>query len=124
MSGISPKLPLSHAPSEGYSLVKTMPDLIRQNLKHILLTNPGERIMDPTFGVGIKKYLFEPNVASVHQGLETNISKQIKKYMPFLNIEDINIVRDNEDGNAMFITISYLISPLNQLDRLNLEVRR
>jgi phage baseplate assembly protein W len=33
----------------------------RQKLKNIVLTNPGERVMLPNFGVGIKRYLFSQN---------------------------------------------------------------
>jgi uncharacterized protein len=124
MPGITPRLPLNLAPSDGYDLVKTMPEVIRQNLKNLLLTNPGERIMDPHFGVGIKRFLFEQNITSTHKTIKTIISKQIKKYMPFLDLQDTEIIQDNEDGNAMYITISYLISPLNQRDLVNLHIRR
>ena len=32
--------------------------VVRQNIKMVLLTNPGERIFDDNFGVGLRKYLF------------------------------------------------------------------
>lgn len=124
MFGITARLPLSLAPSNGYDLLRTMPDVIKQNLKNLLMTNPGERIMDPTFGIGIRRFLFEQNINNTYDIIRSTISKQVKKYMPFLTIEKVDIVQDVEDGNAMYITIYYLIAPLNQRDAINTQIRR
>jgi len=59
MAGISVKLPLSRDPESGYKLNKTLKQVARQNLKMLVLTAPGERIMIPEFGVGLRNYLFE-----------------------------------------------------------------
>lgn len=124
MPGLTPRLPLNLAPKDGYDLIKTTPELIKQNLKNLLLTNPGERIMDPSFGVGIRRYLFEPNIIHTHQLIRTEIGKQVKKYMPFLNIKDVRILQDESDGNIMYVEIYYIISPLNQTDSITVEARR
>lgn len=123
MPGLAPKLPLNVSPTDGYNLVKTMPELIRQNLKNLLMTIPGERVMDPLFGVGIKKYLFEQNVAYQHQIIKTDISKQVKKYMPFISLQEIKITQE-DDGNTMFVQLFYMISPLNQTDSTTIRARR
>ena len=60
MSGYSPSLPLSMGSSDDtYQYLDEITDLIRQNVKTILLTCPGERIWMPTFGVGLRNFLFE-----------------------------------------------------------------
>lgn len=97
MSGIGPRLPLSIAPSLGFALTQTLPENIRQNLKNVFLTNPGERIMDPNFGIGIKKYLFEQNIEYTHGEIKTKSLQQIKRYMPFLTISNIDINQDLDD---------------------------
>mgnify|MGYP000439218146 FL=1 len=61
MAGLSPKLPLTKDPQDGYALNKEYVELVQQNLKMILLTAPGERIMEPEFGVGLRNYLFQNN---------------------------------------------------------------
>ena len=80
VSGISPKLPLSLDEQDGYALNKTYREMAQQNLKMLLLTIPGERIMDPNFGVGIKTYFFEQNVKAVHDIIDRNINKQVETY--------------------------------------------
>ena len=56
--GYSVKLPLEMSPSDGpFGLNKTIPSVVEQNIKMVIFTSPGERIMDSNFGVGIRRYL-------------------------------------------------------------------
>ena len=59
MSSIGVALPLLRSSNDGFEMLKTIKETVKQNLKTIILTNPGERIMDPEFGVGIRRFLFE-----------------------------------------------------------------
>jgi phage baseplate assembly protein W len=54
MSSLGVKLPLARDASDGYGMIKSFKTMIRQNFKMLLLTSPGERIMEPNFGVGLK----------------------------------------------------------------------
>ena len=58
MSSISIKLPITPDSGNGYTMIKTIKKMVNQNLKMLILTIPGERVMDPNFGVGVQKYLF------------------------------------------------------------------
>jgi hypothetical protein len=118
-SGISPKLPLDRDATDGYSLNKTYAEMVSQNLKMLVLTAPGERIMDPEFGVGIRNYLFEPNNELTYQEIETRIINQVSKYLPFLEVRTTIFGPDEiVDGNPnMFkLQIKYLIKPLQTYD--------
>ena len=60
MSKLTPKLPLLKDRTQpGFEHIVEILDLIKQNMKMIVLTNPGERVMMPDFGVGIRGLLFE-----------------------------------------------------------------
>ena len=62
MDGIGPALPLQRDNKFGtYSLIDDYAKEIKQNFKNLLLTSPGERMMIPDFGVGLRSYLFEPH---------------------------------------------------------------
>ncbi len=118
-SGISPKLPLDRDATDGYSLNKTYAEMVSQNLKMLVLTAPGERIMDPEFGVGIRNYLFEPNNELTYQEIETRIINQVTRYLPFLEVRTTMFGPDEMvDGNPnMFkLQIKYLIKPLQTYD--------
>ena len=89
MSNYAPTLPLTSDPSNGYENLQTIERVALQNLKMLCLTAPGERCMDPNFGVGIRNYLFEQNVPSTHSKIKTRIIRQVGEYMPFLEIVEV-----------------------------------
>jgi len=90
MSGISPKLPLSRDPEDGFALNKTLKAVARQNLKMLILTSPGERMMIPEFGVGLRNYLFENATDDVFFTLRGNITDQARRYLPYITINSVN----------------------------------
>tara|TARA_R110002020_G_scaffold61745_19_gene165873 strand:+ start:1734 stop:2132 length:399 start_codon:yes stop_codon:yes gene_type:complete len=98
MQGIGPLLPLSVDSKHGtYSLITNYHDEIKQNFKNLVLTNPGERIMIPEFGVGLRKYLFENRDDATHQ-IEKRLFEQVGTYMPYVVIENIFFARTDEVG--------------------------
>jgi uncharacterized protein len=122
-SGLSPKLPLQLDVQDGYSLNKTHIEMVGQNLKMLILTAPGERIMDPLFGVGIRNYLFEMNHSLTYEEIEVRISRQVNKYMPFLEVRTIFLGPDDVqegDPNLMKVQIEYFIKPLRVIGALEI----
>ena len=55
----APLIPLQFDDTYGYQNVADVKQLIKFHLTNLLLTNPGERITMPGYGVGIKQFLFE-----------------------------------------------------------------
>lgn len=130
MSGISLKLPVSVSPVDGfYSLTKDLRENIKQNLKMIILTSPGEKLMDPTFGVGVKQYLFEQFSDSLYKTFKGSVTRQVRLYMPYVTIVDIIFLNSNKDvierpdaeANVLAIEIKYAITNLNVFDSLFIE---
>jgi len=110
MNGIGPELPLSRNKIDGiYTLVTSYKEEVKQNFKILLLTAPGERMMNPDFGVGLRHYLFEPHsVAASH--IRQKIQQQVSKYMPFIRINTLEINSNpqyTEDTNILSIKIIY-----------------
>ena len=125
--GISVKLPLSVG-DFGYNLNENYTDAIKQNFKNLLLTNPGERVMDLNFGVGLRRILFEPDSTSTRLDIYSSINKQVEIYMPFLEIVDINFSTPEtnvfeSDENSFFVVIVYRISSLKIQDQLDISLK-
>ena len=119
--GISPALPLVYTGADGpYGLTKTIPEALVQNFKNLVLTNPGERMMDPEFGVGITQYLFEPQNTFVYAEIKTRLGEQVSKYMPSIKIVDVFFndaqglsISSQTDNNILYVKIVFRIEPLN-----------
>jgi len=124
MPGISPRLPLiSSREDGGYVLNKTMGSVISQNLKHLLLTNPGEKVFDIKFGCGLKSFLFNQDDSVARQELIGVINQQVARYMPYLNILNIN-TDFLADENKLFLAINYSVPSLSINNIITLDIVR
>lgn len=121
--GYSPKFPLSFSDEGGYSLNKDIISVVKQNFKNLMLTVPGERIFDSNFGVGLKRFLFEPRNENTFSKIRNRIYSQIEEYMPFLEIKRINFAYEIEQENALFIEVEYFIKNISTIDSISLSVR-
>ena len=124
-SGLTLKLPVAIDEADGLKLIKNFPDLVQQNLKNLMLTIPGERIMDPAFGVGLPRYLFEQNDPIVFAEIQAKIQQQVTKYLPFVKINDVKFTSSTfssdgvlpisgpaSDPNYVGLSITYTIIPI------------
>jgi len=120
MPGLAPRLPLEKDPEDGFGLLKTYAALVKQNFKNLLLTAPGERMMDPNFGVGLRNFLFENFTSSTYSELESRIGEQAMQYMPFLELQELNITPVG-DSQILHLTIEYSVPSLGFADRISLS---
>ena len=118
MPGYSPKLPLVQDPGDGILLNKTYNEVAKQNLKMLMLTAPGERVMNPDYGVGMKTYLFENYNQSSFNAIEQKILSQVKTYMPVITIQSIDFNTSDIDANTLGIRIQFSIDTLGVTDFL------
>ena len=129
--GFYPKLPLQPDPKDGFfKLNKTLGEVVKQNLKMLILTTPGERIMHPEFGVGARNFLFDTKSES-YQGLKSKIGVQVRQFIPFIKIININSFDPNlsesqkrsyADTQYMGLSITYYIPNLNLNDTLKVTI--
>ena len=96
----------------------------------LLLTNPGERMMDPDFGIGIRNYLFENASEFIYDELTSLIIDATASYLPQIQIEkvlfnessDDNQLNDLIDSNIISITIRFSINPFSNQETLTIPI--
>jgi phage baseplate assembly protein W len=86
----------------------TTKDQIKSNLINLLLTNKGERIMNPTFGCDIKNQLFQNITTQLQQNIIDIIVEAVNTFIPEIRLLDI-VVSPDIDSNSISITIDYQI---------------
>ena len=120
-----PKFPLSAGNHDTFELYDDIKQQIGFYLKNLLLTSPGENISDPSYGVGLRRFLFEQNTDSTRSTIASAISSQISRYLPYLTIESIEAGATSQeiDNNSMFVRIEYSIpgDVTQQIFELGLE---
>ena len=125
MAGLAPRLPLRTGEAEGYQLIKSYEELSRQNLKMLLLTVPGERMMHPEFGVGLKRFIFERNDHTTYGLIESKIRSQVSVYLPYIQITGINFRRPQNIemfDHAVNVEVSYFVVPIGIASILEVSV--
>mgnify|MGYP003113149665 CR=1 FL=1 len=126
MAGLSPELPLRRDEVDGYRLNKTFRDLVQQNFKMLMLTNPGERIMDPEFGIGLRTFLFEQNTPGTYAQIESRIRAQVGAYLSYIRILNIEFKKstglDNLYDNLLTVRVRYFIEPLQIENDVSFEL--
>jgi len=124
MKGLSPKFPLRYDDQFGfYNLNITYKEMIKQNLKNLLLTNQGERVMDIHFGIGLRSYFFEPMTGATYGEISEKINAQVKKYMPFVTVNHVDFHSGDDmrgNPNVLGVSVRYTIIPLQDTDRVDI----
>lgn len=122
MSSLAIKLPLIRDDADGFETVKSFRSLVKQNFKMLLLTDRGERVMEPNYGVGLKKYLFENFDQSTFSRIETDILEQVSIYMPIVAIQEISFQPSDQFSNRLNIKIAYAIPEIAAKDLLQFTI--
>ena len=123
--GISPKLPLSHDGADGhYSLTKTVRESIKQNMKMLVLTVPGERTMQPGYGVGLRRWLFRPLTSNTFEEIATEIRAQVGTYMPFVKFAGIRIETVEQDPafgtSGVRVRVAYSVPNVTGIEEIRI----
>lgn len=110
-------LPFARATgSIGYFEVsRTELEAVQNNLRSLLVTNWGERVMHQDFGCNLIQFLFEQSVDDeLREQISDRIASQVAKWMPFVNVDDIQLVFPEEDSsvpqNSFRISITFSLS--------------
>jgi len=98
-------------------------DATRANLLNFLLTGRGERILNTTFGSGIRDQIFENLVQHNLDNIYNIIFDNILKSFPNILLEELNII-PNEDMNTINIYLKYSIKNTNITDDIQININR
>lgn len=96
----------------------TTQDQAKSNLINVLLTEPGERVMEPNFGVGLKKLLFENQIKE--DELEGRIKDQCAFYVPEIDITNL-IIQIIPDSHTLYIRLTYKFIINDEEDSIQLN---
>jgi phage baseplate assembly protein W len=100
-------LPFPIRPDAGHIAFVDGMTLVRQSIETILDTEPGERIMLPDFGCGLRRYLMEPNSLSTRTSMQGDITAALERWEPRIRLTNV-AVTPGEDPSLVWIEIAYV----------------
>jgi|TARA_Y100000389_G_scaffold202184_1_gene246792 uncharacterized protein len=109
-------LPLSRGETGFFQQAFVSFEQAKSNLKNLLLTKKGERIMQPNFGTGLQSLLFEQADDNLEQKIEQTITENVSYWLPYVTIKNIDIEMTNElkDKNQVNVGLEFTVG--NQID--------
>lgn len=96
---------------------------IKQAIKNLILTTPGEKLFQPDFGSKVNNLLFEPLDPFTADALEEEIINTIKQHEPRVQLENV-FVTPVYEGNKINITIEYKVVGLPIVETINFVLQR
>ena len=81
---------------------------IKQAIVNVLLTNKGERLMNPRYGSDIRRFLFEPLDYGTAFQIKGNIRDTLERFEPRISVIDIKCT-PNFDDNGFDVEMTYEI---------------
>ena len=104
-------LPLGRQPGgDGYfTTTKTTMDSIKTDIRTLLMTQRGERLMQPGLGMNIRRFLFEQITDNTVIEIENDIVETFNRWLPFVVLNDIEVDLKDQDMNKIKINIQFNI---------------
>jgi phage baseplate assembly protein W len=96
-----------------FASTQTIQQEASAQFRNLLLTFPGERYLNPTFGCNLKKIIFEPNVATIKEEINSIIKGATSFFLSFINIERIEVITAEDDpsmNNDVSIKITFTVN--------------
>lgn len=93
-------------------------DAIKNNLINYLLTNKGERYLNPNFGGNLRKFLFEQITDDNLDNIKSDIQSHISSNFSNITINEFNILKNNENEISIYFT--YNINNTGIQDQVNI----
>ena len=117
----APKFPLRFKEKKVFENVANTKELVKFHMTNLLLTNPGEKISDPSYGIGIRQMLFENMTTGTLNLWQDKITDAIQSYLPYINLNQVQIT-PFFDENRITIKIAYNLFNDTEQQILELEL--
>jgi phage baseplate assembly protein W len=98
------------------------PQNIREAIRVILLTVPGERLMLAGFGGKLRRFLYEPNTVATRREIQDEIVRALSQWEPRISLDAVTVEADPLEDRAAVATINYRLVASQATDQISVRV--
>jgi uncharacterized protein len=91
-------------------------DAAKSNLRNLMLTARGERVMQPEFGTGLHELLFEPFDDTYESRLQDMITQSVNFWLPYITVESIEVDMSDEMKDRHIANVNIQFTVGNEID--------
>jgi len=117
------KKDLEISPLSGDVTLHKDEDSVKESIKNLILTDRGERLMQPQLGGNIYAMIFESLTPATLKLIEENVRSTINLYEPRAELQDVT-ASSNIDDNAVNVSITFYIRNVEQPISLDVFLER
>ena len=116
--GIGWKFPVSVDSITGKIAMSEYEQDIKEAIRIILFTSPGERVMQPDFGCGIHNFVFASISTTTLSLIQNSVYEALKRWEPRINNIQVKVLADSILEGKLLIDITYLVTTTNNVFNL------
>ena len=123
--GIDLPFELSDGPEGWFSSTSLTIDAVKNNIKSLLTTERGERLMQPNLGLNLRKYLFEQIFDDeVIINIQNEVVDTIRMWLPMVIVRDIEVsFREVSNIHTLYLNVKFGIAQdPTTLEELGIEI--
>lgn len=96
---------------------------VKSQVLHVLFTPKGRKLRDPDFGTDLIKYIFSNGDGEDLNDIKSEISGQIKKYVPNVEFRNISVYKNDDDENSIVVVVEYGVKVGNNIEITTVGVK-
>ena len=100
----------------------SLADSIEQHLRVLMLTRPGEQLMRPTFGIGIQRFVNQPDTVTTRAELRDVILDGVSSFETRILVESLEVTSEPQRPGTVRIELRYRIRRTAEPRRLGLTL--
>ena len=98
-------------------------DKVASEILHVILTPKRSRIRQPEFGTDLIKYVFEPNDDMTWDGVKSEASEAVLKYVANVRLDDMDIIVDEKAPTNVYLDMRYTVTKGNKEENNRMVVK-
>ncbi|MGD8587488.1 MAG: GPW/gp25 family protein [Chromatiales bacterium] len=95
---------------------------VREVIRNILLTRPGERLMRPQFGAGLLDFVHQPNNETTRNLMAKVIRKAIEQWETRVRVDAVEVLPDRGKLSVVQVNILYHMRHARQPKQLTFGI--
>lgn len=101
------RFPLFPRPADRELAFEEGAEKVRQAMWLVLDTEPGERVMRPSFGCGLRRYLMKPNTNATRTLIAQDVGRALATWEPRVEVQAVNVTAGDDDPALVLIHVAY-----------------
>jgi phage baseplate assembly protein W len=115
--------PLLPVPDESGQLqFPSLDDSVRQSIKIILRTRPGEQLRRPHFGAGLEEFVHEQNTLATRRRIRDVITEALTRWEPRITLDRVSVFDDQDHPTHVRVVIAYRLRRTGAAQQVGLGI--